>query len=104
MTIETHTVLLRHKPEKSSVTTVAVGYGPPTKQELLVHYPARFTWPQLKAIVNSGSVHALVSLRVPVLKETSKRDLGLLKRDKRLQLRYDNYAADIKKKYGSLGR
>lgn len=83
MTIETHTVLLRHKPEKSSVTTVAVGYGPPTKQELLVHYPARFTWPQLKAIVNSG-------------------DLGLLKRDKRLQLRYDSWAADINKKYGSL--
>ena len=31
-------------------------------------------------------------------------DLGLLKRDKRLQLRYDSWAADIKKKYGSLGR
>ena len=28
--------------------------GPPTKEELLVHYPAKFTWKQLKTFVNSG--------------------------------------------------
>ncbi|EKM51604.1 uncharacterized protein PHACADRAFT_261847 [Phanerochaete carnosa HHB-10118-sp] len=28
--------------------------GPPTREELLVHYPARFTWQQLKCFVNSG--------------------------------------------------
>ena len=28
--------------------------GPPTRDELLVHYPARFTWSQLKTFVNSG--------------------------------------------------
>ena len=28
--------------------------GPPTREELLVHYPAHFTWEQLKTFVNSG--------------------------------------------------
>jgi hypothetical protein len=28
--------------------------GPPTREELLVHYPAKFTWEQLKTFVNSG--------------------------------------------------
>lgn len=28
--------------------------GPPTREELLVHYPAKFTWTQLKTFVNSG--------------------------------------------------
>ena len=28
--------------------------GPPTKEELIVHYPAKFTWSQLKTFVNSG--------------------------------------------------
>ena len=45
----------------SSVTeptpeTVSVGTGPPTREELLVHYPAKFTWKQLKVFVNSGYV------------------------------------------------
>ncbi|KAH0831889.1 hypothetical protein J3R83DRAFT_12763 [Lanmaoa asiatica] len=52
--------------------------------ELRVHYPARFTWLQLKTFVNSG-------------------DLGLLKRDKKLQRRYDEWAIGIKMEYdGSL--
>ena len=28
--------------------------GPPTKDELLVYYPAKYTWEQLKTIINSG--------------------------------------------------
>ncbi|PCH39885.1 hypothetical protein WOLCODRAFT_88342 [Wolfiporia cocos MD-104 SS10] len=57
--------------------------GPPTREELLVHYPAKFTWEQLKTFVNSG-------------------DLGLLKRDKKLQTRYDTWSAGIRKEYGSM--
>ena len=34
---------------------------------------------------------------------TSTRDLGLLKRDKKLQKRYDTWAEDVKKSYGSIG-
>lgn len=34
--------------------TVQMGEGPPTKEELLVYYPAKFTWKQLKTFVNSG--------------------------------------------------
>lgn len=30
--------------------------GPPTKEELQVHYPAKFSWTQLKTFVNSGLV------------------------------------------------
>lgn len=30
--------------------------GPPTREELLVHYPARFTWNQLKTFINAGYV------------------------------------------------
>lgn len=56
--------------------------GPPTKEELLVYYPSKFTWTQLKTFVNSG-------------------DLGLLKRDKKLQQRYDEWAVGIREKYGS---
>jgi hypothetical protein len=35
---------------------VQLGIGPPTKDELLVHYPPKFTWHQLRAFVNSGFV------------------------------------------------
>ncbi|KAI6098221.1 hypothetical protein F5141DRAFT_1010962 [Pisolithus sp. B1] len=70
------------KQDPDSHSSNGIGYGPPTRQELLEHYPARFTWPQLKAFINSG-------------------DLGLLKRDKALQLRYNACLADLKKKYGS---
>ena len=31
--------------------------GPPTKGELLVHYPPKFTWHQLKTFVNSGCAY-----------------------------------------------
>jgi len=36
--------------------TAYVGTGLPTHQELLDHYPAKFTWQDLKAFVNSGYV------------------------------------------------
>ncbi|KAH9080391.1 hypothetical protein EDB83DRAFT_2339164 [Lactarius deliciosus] len=63
--------------------TVPLGEGPPTKEELVVYYPAQFTWKQLKTFVNSG-------------------DLGSLKRDKKLQQRYERWAGGIKEQYGSM--
>ncbi|KAF8349499.1 hypothetical protein F5887DRAFT_946476 [Amanita rubescens] len=58
--------------------------GPPTKEELLAHYSAKFTWTQLKTFINSG-------------------DLGLLKRDKKLQARYIKFNDEvIKPKFGSI--
>ncbi|KAJ2933408.1 hypothetical protein H1R20_g3705, partial [Candolleomyces eurysporus] len=68
------------KPTKA---TVPLREGPPTSEELLVHYPAKFTWKQLRTFVNSG-------------------DLGLLKRDRTLQKRYDDWAVGIREQYGSL--
>ncbi|KAF9468636.1 hypothetical protein BDZ94DRAFT_1287112 [Collybia nuda] len=62
---------------------VPPGTGPPTREELLAHYPAKFTWSQLKTFVNSG-------------------DLGLLKRDRMLQKRYDAWAVGINAEYGSI--
>lgn len=38
-----------HRPED-----VPLREGLPTHDELLVHYPARFTWQQLRCFVNSG--------------------------------------------------
>ncbi|KAI0373660.1 hypothetical protein BV20DRAFT_962222 [Pilatotrama ljubarskyi] len=72
------------KPAELSPETVPLGVGPPTREEMLVYYPAKFTWRQLKTFVNSG-------------------DLGLLKRDRTLQKRYDEWAKGIKAKYGSIG-
>jgi hypothetical protein len=63
---------------------VPLGSGPPTREELIVHYPAKFTWNELKTFVNSG-------------------DLGMLKRDRKLQQRYNIWIAGIKEKYGSTG-
>jgi len=68
--------------EGSSSHTVPLGEGTPTKEELLVYYPAKFTWRQLKTFVNSG-------------------DLGLLKRDKKLQERYERWSEGIIAEYGS---
>ena len=34
--------------------------GPPTREEMLVHYPAKFTWIQLKTFINSGYVSETV--------------------------------------------
>ncbi|KAJ7486183.1 hypothetical protein B0H11DRAFT_2017292 [Mycena galericulata] len=67
----------------STAAIVRLGSGLPTREELLVHYPAKFTWLELKTFVNSG-------------------DLGLLKRDRKLQKRYDLWAVGIKEKYGSI--
>lgn len=49
MAVETNAVEL--SPE-----AVPLGTGLPTKEELLVHYPANFTWHQMKVFVNSGYV------------------------------------------------
>ncbi|PFH49948.1 hypothetical protein AMATHDRAFT_4425 [Amanita thiersii Skay4041] len=62
---------------------VALRTGPPTREELVVYYPHKFTWEQLKIFVNSG-------------------DLGLLKREKKLQERYDVWSVGIKEQYGSI--
>ena len=82
-------------------TTTNAGTGLPTYQELLDHYPAKFTWQDLKAFVNSGCVLRGCFRRPPLTLEFS--DLGLLKRDKMLQLRYNDWSEDIKKKWGTLG-
>ncbi|KAN0087415.1 Protein of unknown function (DUF3605) domain containing protein [Tylopilus felleus] len=76
MTVETNV-------KGTGVQIVPIRSGPPTMKELRVHYPARFTWSQLKTFVNSG-------------------DLGLLKRDKKLQCKYDEWVVGIKKEYGSV--
>jgi hypothetical protein len=37
-----------------SLPAVPLRRGPPTREELLTYYPAKFTWSQLKTFVNSG--------------------------------------------------
>ncbi|KAH9924311.1 uncharacterized protein BXZ73DRAFT_91303 [Epithele typhae] len=71
------------KTSQLSPETVPLGTGLPTREELFVHYPAKFSWYQLKVFVNSG-------------------DLGLLKRDRALQRRYNAWAVGIKAEYGSI--
>ena len=44
------------KPAELSPETVPLGTGLPTREELLVHYPADFSWHQMKIFVNSGYV------------------------------------------------
>ena len=75
--------------------------GPPTREELLTRYPAKFTWNQLKTFVNSGWVS-------PRLSESQCNslpisDLGLLKRDRKLQKRYDDWVVGIVQQHGSMG-
>ncbi|KAG1799437.1 uncharacterized protein HD556DRAFT_128290 [Suillus plorans] len=65
------------------IMQVSLLTGPPTRKELLAHYPAKFTWHQLKTFVNSG-------------------DLGLLKRNKALQKRYNAWSPGVVKEHGSL--
>ena len=43
-----------HPADGLTPESVPLREGPPTREELLVHYPARFTWQQLKCFVNSG--------------------------------------------------
>ncbi|KZT67269.1 hypothetical protein DAEQUDRAFT_746211 [Daedalea quercina L-15889] len=66
-----------------SYETVPLRSGPPTREELLVHYPPKFTFHQLKTFINAG-------------------DLGLLKRDKKMQERYNAWSAGIRQEYGSM--
>ncbi|KAF9033607.1 hypothetical protein BJ165DRAFT_1515253 [Panaeolus papilionaceus] len=56
---------------------------PPTKEELHTLYPAKYTWNQLKMIINSG-------------------DLGLLQRHPDLQKRYEECNRELAKQYGSI--
>jgi hypothetical protein len=54
MTIESAAAFQQGQTLPVSMSHVPLGEGPPTKEELLVHYPAKFTWMQLKTFVNSG--------------------------------------------------
>ncbi|PPR03508.1 hypothetical protein CVT24_006996 [Panaeolus cyanescens] len=84
--------------------TVPLRTGPPTREELLVHYPAKFTWDQLKTFVNSGSVphrHPAIEQAI-FIHFTTISDLGLLKRDRALQKRYDDWAVGVVKEHGSI--
>ncbi|KII91085.1 hypothetical protein PLICRDRAFT_39694 [Plicaturopsis crispa FD-325 SS-3] len=67
----------------TSAKDVPLRDGPPTRAEMLAHYPAKFNWTQLRAFINSG-------------------DLGLLKRDKALQKRYDLWSVGIREQHGSM--
>lgn len=71
--------------EKIQPPSVVLGTGPPTKEELDAFYPGKFTFDQLKLFINVG-------------------DLGLLKRDKALQKRYDAWTRTIRERYGSVGK
>lgn len=44
------------------IVQVPLRTGPPTREELLAHYPAKFTWHQLKTFVNSGYLCFVVSM------------------------------------------
>lgn len=39
---------------KLTAENVPLRSGLPTREELLVHYPGKFTWTQLKTFINSG--------------------------------------------------
>jgi hypothetical protein len=104
---DTLTGMTREIAEQPRAKDVPLRTGLPTREELLVYYPAKFTWNQLKTFVNSG--YAGVSpLKLRYVLNASPiseyRDLGLLKRDKKLQRRYDEWAVGIVAKYGSLGQ
>lgn len=55
--------------------TVELGEGPPTKEELLIYYPAKFTWKQLKTFVNSG-YFCMLYVSVAIVKLLSPGTLG----------------------------
>jgi len=48
--------LISNCEQPEAAEHVPLGIGPPTKYELLVHYPPKFTWHQLKTFINSGFV------------------------------------------------
>lgn len=68
-----------------------------------MHYPPQFTFHQLKTFINAGSV-AIREVQVcDVHPHNFDSDLGLLKRDKKLQERYNTWSAGIRQEYGSIG-
>ncbi|KAJ3535087.1 hypothetical protein NM688_g7026 [Phlebia brevispora] len=48
-TIPKDTPALALRPED-----VPLREGPPTREEMLIYYPGKFTWEQLKTFINSG--------------------------------------------------
>ena len=61
--------------DSPSPHTVQLGEGPPTKEELLVYYPAKFTWKQLKTFVNSG-YFCMLYVSVAIVEPLSPGILG----------------------------
>lgn len=64
--------------EGPSSHTVPLGEGTPTKEELLVYYPAKFTWRQLKTFVNSGYSGLHILSLVAIVESSSPGILGCL--------------------------
>lgn len=83
-----------------SSESVSLRSGPPTREELVVHYPPKFAFHQLKTFINAGSVSLLTR---NAHAHSPDSDLGLLKRDKKLQERYNAWGAGIRQEYGSMG-
>lgn len=54
MTVATKTETASQNSKHLSVDTVPLRNGPPTREELFVYYPAKFTFQQLKTFINSG--------------------------------------------------
>lgn len=87
------------------IIQVPLRTGPPTREELIFYYPAKFTWDQLKTFVNSGYILSSVERTRDTDPTISlSRDLGLLKRDRVLQKRYNAWSSGIIKEHGSMGR
>lgn len=104
MTVESAVAMQERQKSVSLPHDAPLGDGPPTREELLAHYPAKFTWTHMKTFVNSGCVpnggHSCTSELISFFRLS---DLGLLKRDKKLQIRYDAWAEGIRAQYGSIG-
>lgn len=54
--------MTREIAEQPQTNDVPLRTGLPTREELLVHYPAKFTWNQLKTFVNSGCAQLVAIL------------------------------------------
>ena len=55
-TARDHTAIMTVSVVNGSIDPkeVSLGTGPPTREELLAHYPAQFTWTELKTFMNAG--------------------------------------------------
>ena len=86
-----------------TVEHVPLGTGPPTLDEVRIYYPPKFTWWQLKLFINAGCVGSCFHVFPSQSTRLSSSDLGLLKRHKKLQLRYAEWGKKIRAEYGSVG-